>query len=177
MTLPLLVGLRWHLPGPRRRHRQARFAQARRDDNMTHCSNVPTGGAEALQCVELREAAMSVPCQRALAALKSPHPTTAAAIGAPTKSSPQPSAWRPVWRRGAGRTASEKMPLRSRFLQPQADSWPNLRKLIARTAIAIAPAGQTNQAFGTTFGRSTGGGGLGNGFRGGRSALGSRRCR
>jgi hypothetical protein len=43
--------------------------QACRADYQSHCASVPTGGSASLQCLQQNAAALSTPCQRALAAI------------------------------------------------------------------------------------------------------------
>jgi hypothetical protein len=150
--LTLLVGTAPALAQHPTQAQTSALRQACRNDYMTHCSNVPTGGVEALQCLERHETAVSMPCQQALAALKLP--ATAAAAATPTKSSPEPSAMASGVAAGSTATGSwphsfSKNGSGITVFQPQAISWSNRRKLTARAAIAITPAGQTKQVFGT----------------------------
>jgi hypothetical protein len=67
----------------------AAIRNACRSDYMSHCSNVPTGGMEALQCLRDHVAALSPSCQTAVnAATPSPPPATAT----PAPAQPKPPA-------------------------------------------------------------------------------------
>ena len=119
--------------------------QSCRSDYMKQCSGVPTGGTAALQCLQQHAAATSPGCQRALAAVSPPAPSSAAS--APAASPPAEAAapdgtatWpHTLTKDGASVT----------IYQPQAISWPDRQKLTARAAIAVTPAGQTKQVLGT----------------------------
>ena len=64
-----------------------------RGDYANVCANVPTGGKEALQCLQQHQSEVSTKCQDALAALDPPPPapTTSAAATASPPSSPSPA--------------------------------------------------------------------------------------
>lgn len=67
--------------------------QACRADYQAHCSNVPTGGPEALTCLKENSAGLSTPCQRAVAAVGGSAPSgqgrkQAASPAAPPAPSP-----------------------------------------------------------------------------------------
>lgn len=49
-----------------------------RSDYMSVCSNVPTGGAASLQCLEQHAGSVSEPCRQALAAVRPPAGSSAA---------------------------------------------------------------------------------------------------
>jgi hypothetical protein len=67
----------------------AAIRSACRSDYMSHCSNVPTGGMEALQCLRDHVSALSPSCQTAVnAATPSPPPATAT----PAPAQPKPPA-------------------------------------------------------------------------------------
>jgi hypothetical protein len=69
-----------------------------RGDYANVCANVPTGGKEALQCLQQHQSEVSTKCQAALAPLAPPTaapttaaPTTAAAAAAPLPSEQPPA--------------------------------------------------------------------------------------
>ena len=70
----------------------AAIRSACRSDYMSYCSNVPTGGMAALQCLRDHVAALSSSCQTAVNAA-TPSPPPAAATPAPAQPKPpaQPS--------------------------------------------------------------------------------------
>jgi hypothetical protein len=65
----------------------AAIRSACRSDYMSHCSNVPTGGMEALQCLRDHVSALSPSCQTAVNAA-TPSPPPAAATPAPAQPKP-----------------------------------------------------------------------------------------
>ncbi len=135
MVLALLV------PGvsaPAQQPTQAQLGAIRqscRADYGTVCAGVPAGGAAALQCLQQHAAGVSAPCRQALAAI--PATPAAQSVAATVPASPT---WpHTITRNGASVTV----------YQPQAIAWPDRRKLTARAAIAITPAGQTKPRLGT----------------------------
>jgi hypothetical protein len=64
-----------------------------RGDYANVCANVPTGGKEALQCLQQHQSEVSTKCREALAPLEPPQaaPTTAAAAAAALPSSQPPA--------------------------------------------------------------------------------------
>ena len=62
---------------------KAAVRAACRSDFMSHCSGVPPGGAEALQCLKRNEAQLSAACRTAVAAIGGGAPTAAPSGGAP----------------------------------------------------------------------------------------------
>jgi hypothetical protein len=64
-----------------------------RGDYANVCANVPTGGKEALQCLQQHQSEVSTKCQEALAPIDPPPaaPTTAAAAAAALPSSQPPA--------------------------------------------------------------------------------------
>ena len=63
----------------------AAIRSACRSDYMSHCSNVPTGGMEALQCLRDHVSQLSPSCQTAV---KAATPSAAPATTAPTQPKP-----------------------------------------------------------------------------------------
>jgi hypothetical protein len=127
--------------------------QACRSDYMKHCSSVPTGGAEALLCLEQHATAVSAQCQRALAAVSRNSTAIAAPPSAPAQPS-QPSAMAPGTEAGQAATGHwphsfTKDGAAITVYQPQAVSWSDRKTLVARAAIAVTPAGQTKEVLGT----------------------------
>jgi hypothetical protein len=66
----------------------AAIRSACRSDYMSHCSNVPTGGMEALQCLRDHVSALSPSCQTAVNAATPSPPPAAATTPAPAQSKP-----------------------------------------------------------------------------------------
>ncbi len=70
----------------------AAIRSACRSDYMSHCSNVPTGGMAALQCLRDHVSALSPSCQTAVnAATPSPPPAAGTPAPAQPKQPTQPS--------------------------------------------------------------------------------------
>lgn len=67
----------------------AAIRSACRSDYMSHCSNVPTGGMEALQCLRDHVSQLSPSCQTAV---KAATPSAAPATTAPAPAQPKPPA-------------------------------------------------------------------------------------
>jgi hypothetical protein len=76
----------------------AAIRSACRGDYPTHCASVPPGGAAALQCLQQNAAALSAPCQNALAVLGNDAAPPAALAPAPAAppSQPAPSGYAPA---------------------------------------------------------------------------------
>jgi hypothetical protein len=70
LAVPVLVALAvpaWaQSPSPAQ---ASAIRQACRADYQSHCASVPTGGSASLQCLQQNAAALSTPCQQALAAV------------------------------------------------------------------------------------------------------------
>jgi hypothetical protein len=66
----------------------AAIKQSCRSDYQSYCSNVPTGGSAALQCLEQHQPILSPPCQTALAAVSGGTSHPPAANSAPATAPP-----------------------------------------------------------------------------------------
>jgi hypothetical protein len=130
--------------------------QACRNDYMAHCSNVPTGGAAALDCLKQNAPQTSPKCQQALRAVSgapaaapapaaTPAPASApappAAPGArAAPSTPQADVWPHTIIRSDGAAT---------VYQPQVVSWPEFRTLNARMVLGVQPTGAKAATLGT----------------------------
>lgn len=116
--------------------------QSCRADYMRVCAGVPTGGAAALQCLEQHAGSVSAPCRQALAAASPP------AAPPPAAPTPAPTAARmpagPIWPHTISHDGASMT-----VYQPQAIAWPDHRRLTARAAVAVTPAGQGRPVLGT----------------------------
>jgi len=122
-----------------------------RTDYAMQCAAVPSGGSEALACLQMHFAQLSPGCQRTLSALSSvskvpaPRPPAAASPAAPVQPAGDATAadeatW-PHTLSGPGGTAV--------VYQPQVVSWPGRHTLNTRIAIAVTPAETKLTSLGT----------------------------
>ena len=72
--------------------------QSCRADYQAHCANIPTGGPEALSCLQENLASLSAPCQQAVAAVGRTTPSAQGRAPAAAPATPPPAP-------GAGATA------------------------------------------------------------------------
>jgi len=94
-----------------------------RGDYRSYCASVPTGGSEALQCLEKNVASLSPACQKAVNAVKSGAPAaTPAAAPAPsaakTPAAPAPSSATPPAPPAQSATAAPATPGQSATATP-----------------------------------------------------------
>ena len=95
LCVPLLCGLAGPAAAQQPSKAQAdAVRQSCRADYRSHCSDVPTGGMPALQCLKDHLAELSPPCQTAVgAAAGAANPSPPATTGkAPASKAPPPSA-------------------------------------------------------------------------------------
>jgi hypothetical protein len=125
-------------------------------DYQTYCSNVPTGGAASLACLQRNAQSLSGPCRQAVAAIGSPAPAAPAATApgiaapaapaAPTKAPPMsPRQEAMVLRRACGmdyRTyCSEVPPGGGRVIECLRENGPSLSPQ-CRSALMSARRGR-----------------------------------
>jgi hypothetical protein len=80
--------------GPTDAQRAAIKSQCR-NDYISHCASVPTGGIESLQCLQKNMPSLSSSCQTAVRAASAPSETTAEPAAAPAKPASEPTAAAP----------------------------------------------------------------------------------
>ena len=127
-----------------------------RGDYQSVCSNVPTGGQAALQCLQQHAAQVSPGCGQALAAIggtqsQAATPAPAATQAAALPAQPPPPEYL-VAQANTGATWPHTISRDGASVtiyQPQAIEWPGRQTLTARAAIAVTPRGQQKPILGT----------------------------
>jgi hypothetical protein len=100
-----------------------------RSDFLSHCRGVPTGGAEAFQCLKKNEAALSAGCRAAVGAIGAPAQANPAAPAQPAAATPAPTRSEPA--------ANPTAPVHA---APAAPPPPAAAAPAAAPAVAAAPA-------------------------------------
>jgi len=136
-----------------------------RSDYMKHCSSVPPGTAQSLACLQQHAGEVSGPCKQALgAASKDAVPT--ASTQAPTAASQansatpatggktSPAASPPALQVASAEARAWPVSIANErgsavIYQPQVISWPDMRTLNARIALALTPLATKKETLGT----------------------------
>ena len=117
-----------------------------RGDYQANCASVPTGGSEALACLQRNAAKISPACQQSLQSISAPVPKPATTSAGPSSSvkSAQASAVRMDWPHvlyGPKGTAT--------VYEPQVISWNEHQTLNARIAVGLTQNGAKTPILGT----------------------------
>ena len=129
---------------------QSAIRSSCRGDFQAYCAGVPTGGKEALACLQQNAAKASPACQQALRAVSGAVAPSAAATTAVPSVAAAPSS--PPAASASGMDAWPHTVTSDKgsaiIYQPQVISWPEHRTLNARIAIGITPTGAKSPVLG-----------------------------